>query len=197
MTDPVTDVVHVVAHEREARDRGWWDQMAGCYHRDSRVRSMWFTGTGEEFAAASRAMAQRGDHARHRLAFPSVHRHGRRAVVSMPMAIEFRIDIHGVEADLISYARGIYRVEHRDGQTGICDLSTIYERDTLSPVVPGSSLSVDRERLAAMPASYRMLAYYFDVRGYPVNRDLPGDDRPVLAQQLVTEAFDWLVRENS
>ena len=192
MTDPVTDVVDVVAHEREGRDRGWWDQMAGCYHHDSRVRSMWFTGTGEQFAAASRAMAERGDHARHRLSVPSVHRHGRRAVVSMPMAIELRVDVHGVEADLVSYARGIYRMERRGGQPKICDLSTIYERDTLTAVVPGTSLSVDHERLAAMPASYRMLAYYFDIRGYPVDPDLPGDDRPAMAEALLTEAFDWL-----
>jgi hypothetical protein len=46
MTATVADLVQVIAHEREGRDRGWWDQMAGCYHPDSRVRSMWFTGTG-------------------------------------------------------------------------------------------------------------------------------------------------------
>jgi hypothetical protein len=133
MIDSVADLVQVIAHEREGRDRGWWSQMAGCYHPDSRVRSMWFTGSGEEFAAASRGMAASGDRSRHRLSVPSVHRHGQRAVVSMPMAIEFRVELHGVEADLVSYARGIYRLEWRDGRIGICDLSTIYERDTLNP----------------------------------------------------------------
>jgi hypothetical protein len=193
MTDPMTDFVQVVAHEREFRDRGWWDEMAGCYHRDSRVRSMWFTGTGEGFAAASRDMAERGDRSRHRLSFPSVHLGGQRAVVSMPMSIEFRIELHGIEADLVSYARGIYRLERRHGQSKICDLSTIYERDTLTAVIPGSSISVDRERLSAMPASYRMLAYYFDIRGYAIDAGLPSDDRPALAEALLTEAFDWLV----
>ena len=57
----------------------------------------------------------------------------------MPMAIEFRVELHGVEVDLVSYARGIYRVEQRSGQYKICDLSTVYERDTLTPVVPGIS----------------------------------------------------------
>jgi hypothetical protein len=193
MTDSVSDFVQVVAHEREGRDRGWWDQMAGCYHRDSRVRSMWFTGTGAGFVAASREMAERGDHSRHRLSVPSVHLHGRRAVVSMPMAIEFRIELYGVQADLVSYARGIYRLERRNRQCRIRDLSTIYERDTLTAVVPGSSLSVDRERLSAMPASYRMLAYYFEIRGYAIDRGLPNDDQPALARELITEAFDWLV----
>jgi len=192
MAISVADLVQLIAHEREGRDRGWWDQMASCYHRDSRVRSMWFTGTGHEFATASRGMATRGDHARHRLSVPSVNLRGERAVVSVPMAIELRIELHGVEADLISYARAIYRLERRDGQHGICDLSTIYERDTLTPVVPGDEIPIDRQRLATLPASYRMLAYYFAIRGYDVNPDLPGDDRPESAEAVVTEAFTWL-----
>ena len=192
MAISVADLVQLIAHEREGRDRGWWDQMASCYHRDSRVRSMWFTGTGHEFATASRGMATRGDHARHRLSVPSVNLRGERAVVSVPMAIELRIELHGVEADLISYARAIYRLERRDGQHGICDLSTIYERDTLTPVVPGDEIPIDRQRLATLPASYRMLAYYFAIRGYDVNPDLPGDDRTESAEAVVTEAFTWL-----
>jgi hypothetical protein len=117
MSVSVADLVQVIAHEREGRDRGWWDQMASSYHAESRVRSMWFTGTGQEFAIASRGMAARGDHARHRLSVPSVHLRGERAVVTMPMAIELRIELHGVEADLISYARGIYRLERRAGRS--------------------------------------------------------------------------------
>jgi hypothetical protein len=193
MTDPaIADLVQVIAHEREGRDRGWWDQMAGCYHPDSRVRSMWFTGSGQEFATASRGMAARGDDSRHRLSVPTVHLHGARAVVVMPMAIEFRMELHGVEADLVSYARGIYRIERRNDQHGICDLSTVYERDTLTPVVPGDAIPIDRQRMEAMPPSYRMLAYYFSVRGYDVNPDMPGDDRPASADALLAEAFDWL-----
>lgn len=192
MDDEVADLVQVIAHEREGRDRGWWDQMARCYHPDSRVRSMWFTGTGHEFADASRDMAQRGDHARHRLSVPSVHRRDDRALVSMPMAIEFRIELHGVGADLVSFARGIYRMARRNSQYKICDLSTIYERDTLTPVVPGDLIPVDRRQLDAMPASYRMLAYYFDARGYAVDPDLAGDDRPESAAGPMAEAFAWL-----
>jgi hypothetical protein len=192
MSVSVADLVQVVAHEREGRDRGWWDQMARCYHDESRVRSMWFTGTGRAFAEASRGMAARGDRSRHRLSVPAVHVRGERAVVSMPMAIEFRVEVHGVEADLISYARGIYRLQRRAGRDGICDLSTVYERDTLWPVVPGDTIPLDRDRLARMPSSYRMLAYYFDIRGYDVNTNMPGDDRPETADGVVTEAFDWL-----
>ncbi|MDT5068745.1 MAG: hypothetical protein QOK02_4900, partial [Mycobacterium sp.] len=31
MNASVADVVQLIAHEREGRDRGWWDQMAACY----------------------------------------------------------------------------------------------------------------------------------------------------------------------
>ena len=192
MSFSVADLVQVIAHEREGRDRGWWDQMADCYHDESRVRSMWFTGTGRDFAQASRGMAPRGDRSRHRLAVSAVHVRGDRAVVSTPMAIEFRTEVHGVEADLVSYVRGIYRLEHRDGRDGICDLSTVYERDTLWPAVPGDVIAFDRHRLASMPASYRMLAYYFDLRGYDVDMNMPGEDRPETADAVAAEAFDWL-----
>jgi hypothetical protein len=192
MTESIADLVQVVTHEREGRDRGWWDQMGGCYHSDSRVRSMWFTGTGPGFANASRAMAARGDRSRHRLSVPSVHVRGERAIVSMPMAIEFRIDLHGVEADLISYARGIYRLERRAGRSKISDLSTIYERDTLTPVTPGELIPLDRQRLAQLPTSYRMLAYHFTSRGYEINPNMPGEDRPESADRVLAEAFEWL-----
>jgi hypothetical protein len=192
MSASVADVVQLIAHEREGRDRGWWDQMAACYHADSRVRSMWFTGSGREFAAASRGMAARGDASRHRLSVPSVHVRGQRALVTMPMAIEFRIHLHEVEADLVSFVRGLYRVERREGRDGICDLSTIYERDTLTAAVPSDIIPINRERLAQMPRSYRMLAYYFDIRGYEVDPNLPGDDRLESADAVVAEAFAWL-----
>ena len=133
MTESIADLVQVVAHEREGRDRGWWDQMARCYHPDSRVRSMWFTGTGH---GLRERLTRHGSPGRPLTAPAFGSRRAsfvvQRAIVSMPMAIEFRIELHGVEADLISYARGIYRLERRDGRYKICDLSTIYERDTLT-----------------------------------------------------------------
>jgi hypothetical protein len=192
MADSISDVVQVIAHEREGRDRGWWDQMADCYHPQSRVRSMWFTGTGRDFAAASREMAANGDHARHRLSLPAVHLQGERAMVIMPMAIEFRTELQGVPVDLVSYARGVYRLVRRDGRYAISDLSTIYERDTLTPVIPGDVIPLDRKKLAVLPASYRMLAYHFSYRGYEVNPNQPGDDRPESADAVMGEAIGWL-----
>ncbi|MEV4136729.1 hypothetical protein AB0J72_31700 [Dactylosporangium sp. NPDC049742] len=57
----------VVLLERQARDRGWWDQMRACYWPDSTVALSWYTGDGPGFVDASRAMAAAGN--------ASVHRH--------------------------------------------------------------------------------------------------------------------------
>ena len=37
-----------------------------------------------------------------------------------------------------------------------------------------------------------MLAYYFNIRGYPIDTDMPSDDRPDLADALLGRAFTWL-----
>jgi len=191
MNDSVGEIVQVIAHEREGRDRGWWDQMERCYYPDSYVRASWFNGTGPEFVAASREMAAHGDLSRHRLAIPTVHQNGDRAVAIVPMAIELRFFVHEVEADLISYARGIYQLERRRDRYAISGLSTIYERDTVNPVIPGQAIPIDAERLATLPPAYRLLAYHLENRGYPIDTKLPSDDQPEVCKQLLAEAFDW------
>jgi hypothetical protein len=106
------------------------------------------------------------------------------------MAIEFRIDTDGVAADLVSYARGIYRLERRDWHPKICDLATICERDTLSAVVSDSS-HLGRSRAARRDARElphaRLLLRSSRI---PRRPGLPADDQPVRAQALLTEPFD-------
>ncbi|ONK09602.1 hypothetical protein STBA_03030 [Streptomyces sp. MP131-18] len=53
----------------------------------------------------TKAMADRGDVAVYRLGPPSVHVNGGRALAELPLVIEWRIDVNGVEADLASTAR--------------------------------------------------------------------------------------------
>jgi hypothetical protein len=43
-----------------------------------------------------------------------------------------------------------------------------------------------------MPERYRMLAYYFAFRGYDIDLNMPGDDRPETAKEVMDGAFDWL-----
>jgi hypothetical protein len=61
-------IADLVRRERFHRDRRRWDELADDYVEDSRVKTTWFEGTGREFAAASRDMAQRGRESIHLIA---------------------------------------------------------------------------------------------------------------------------------
>ncbi|MET7743359.1 nuclear transport factor 2 family protein [Streptomyces sp. NPDC005385] len=177
MTD-IDIVTQTVLRERQGRDRGWWDQMRACYWPDSVVNLSWYRGDGPGFVDASRAMSGRGDGSVHRLSPPTVQIVGARAFVETPAGIEVRTEIDGVTADLVSCTRVVNRLERRDGRWRIAALDCVYERDTLSPALPGQHLSIPQEELAPFRASYALLAWYLSRRGYDVAPDLLGDDQP-------------------
>ena len=188
------EVTQLVLRERQSRDRGWWDRMAGCFADESVVDMSWFTGSGAEFVRRSRRMSEGGWGGRsgHRLSPPAVRVRGDRALAELPLAIEFRITVDGVEADLISYCRSQYRAQRVDGSWRIARVTSIYERDTLTPSVPGTWLDVDPKELAGHRPSYRCLAWYQSRLGIDLRSDLLGDDRPEdVARQYEAEAT-WL-----
>ncbi len=186
------EITQLVLHERQGRDRGWWEQMASCFHPDSTVSLSWFDGTGPDFVARSQLMSQGGLRPLHRLSPPVVHVHGPRGFVELPAAVEVRFLIDGVEADLISYSRLLYRVERRTAGWKIVSLAAVYERDTLAPAVPGTVLTVDTERFGRFRSSYRCLSYHISLRGAPVRDDLYGDDQPERVGALYDGILQWL-----
>ena len=185
-------ITQLILHERQGRDRGWWDQMDACFHPDSVVSLSWFNGSGADFVARSRAMSQGGLWPLHRMSPPVVHVNGSRAFVEAPASVEVRFLIGGVEAELISYSRLLYRVEQRAGAWKILGLVAIYERDTLAPAVPGTTLGVDVARFSQFRPSYRCLAYHISLRGLPAPDDLYGDDRPERSNALYGRLLEWL-----
>lgn len=190
-----TEIAELVLRERQGRDRGWWDRMRACYAPDATVRLSWFRGSGEEFVARSREMTGHGDVARHRLGPPVVDVDGPRAVAEVPAAIEVRTELGGVEVDLTSYTRLLYRAEHRSGRWLITSLDPVYERDVLAPVVPGTPVPLGS--LEGLRPSYRFLAQVLGTRGYPIADDLYGDDRPGEVADLYTTLYAWLSRKDS
>ena len=188
----IDQITQLVLHERQGRDRGWWDQMDACFHPDATVSLSWFNGSGPDFVTRSRAMSQGGLWPLHRLSPPAVHINQTRAFVEVPVSVEVRFPVNGVEADLVSYTRLLYRVEHRAASWKILGLCAIYERDTLAPAIPGTTLDVDVERFGSFRASYRCLAYHISLRGQPVNDDLYGDDQPERCAALYDKIRGWL-----
>jgi SnoaL-like domain len=194
MSSASDEVAQLVLRERQSRDRGWWERMADCFAADSVVDMSWFKGSGAEFVDASRRMSGGGwgGHSVHRLSPPAIRVEGDRALAELPLVIEFRIVVDGILADLASYARSQYRAQRTDGVWRITRITSIYERDTLTPALPGTSLDIKPQELSAYRPSYRLLAWYLHRRDVHVRSDLLGDDQPEpVARQYEAEAA-WL-----
>lgn len=191
----VSDVVAVtqlILRERQSRDRGWWDIAAGCFHPESTVELSWFRGSGAEFVASTAENVRPDSRPIHRIGPPAVQLSGERAVAENSGTIALRRVFGGVEADLVSYVRGLYRCERRGGAWLIKSLTAIYEWDTLTPVLPGAELRVPREELERFRPSYRFLAYVMSLRGVILGDDLHGEDRPERLAQLYESAYAWM-----
>ncbi|MFL4497294.1 nuclear transport factor 2 family protein [Streptomyces sp. VTCC 41912] len=188
----VTAVAQLILHERRARDRGWWDLMRECLAPDAAIRLSWFRGRGAAFIAASQEMAARGDAATHVLSPPIVDVAGDRAAVEIGAAIHLRSELHGVEVDLTSHARLLYRAERRAGRWLTTSLDPVYEYDSLAPSIPGTPVRLEADVLARARPSYRMLTCLLGAKDYTIADDLYGDDRPEPVRQLYRRLFDWL-----
>ncbi len=190
--DDLSRITQVVLHERQGRDRGWWAQMRDCYWPDSLVKLTWFTGPGPEFVTRSEAMVKGGSLSVHRLGPPVIQLSGNRALVEVSAAIEAPTVWQGVNAYLSSYCRIFYRVERRGDEWRIMSLDTIYERDTLTPSVPGEVVKVDPKSLEGKRQPYALLALLLEQRGFPVGNDQLGDDQPQNVAAFYDGAFRWL-----
>ena len=71
-------------------------------------------------------------------------------------------------------------------------ITSIYERDTLTPAVPGQEVPTTAAELSRYRPSYRCLAWYFDRQGSPLSDDLLGDDRPEEVARHYAQERDWL-----
>jgi hypothetical protein len=192
MGNDIEQIQQLVLRERQGRDRGWWQRMRAAYSPDATVAVSWFSGSATEFIVRSEQMAGTGNQAVHRLSPPVIDIAGDRAVAEIPAAIEVRAEIGGVQADLVSYTRLLYRAIRTDGRWLLRSMVAIYERDTLVPVVPGAVPVIDTARLDSLRRPYRWLAYHLDGQGYSVDQELPGDDRPDTVRAIYDDAFGWL-----
>jgi hypothetical protein len=186
----IVQVTQVIIRERQTRDRGWWSQLPQFYLPEARIQTSWFNGTIPEYIEKSRTMGAK-DPSSHRLGEPVVQVHGDRAVGEVPMVIEFRGDLRGVEVDVIVYIRFLHRLERRDGRWGLLDSTAIFERDTLTPTMPDATLKVASKEVAGFRPSYRMLSLWLTEKGHPVGNDRYGIDRPDEVEALYSKVFGW------
>ena len=187
----ISAITQLILLERECRDLGRWDRMRQCFHPDSLIRISWFTGNGEDFVTGSIDMARRGVLAKHRLGPVLVRLSGDRAVATLGAIIDIPTKVSGVEAQLSSHARFMFRAERRAQIWKISGFDAVYVRDELVASIPGQSLQIRPADLAPFRPTYRMLSYVLSTQGYKVNTTLPGDDKPDTVKTLEDELFGW------
>lgn len=190
--DDIARVTTIVLLERQGRDRGWWEQMGRLFLPDSSVRLSWFQGAGPDFVTASEKMSNRGVQSVHRMSAPAAQVHGDRAYVEAPTAIDVPVVLHDRAAVITSYSRLQYRLERRDGVWGILSLDCLYERDTVTPQIPGTAFEITPDALAGFRSSYALVAYHLATNGQKVRDDLLGDDQPDRVDEFYREVREWL-----
>jgi hypothetical protein len=188
-------IADLVRLERFHRDRRRWDELAEDYIEDSRVKTTWFEGTGREFAAASREMAQRGRESIHLIAPSEIRVNGDRALCESNAQIVNRSVLHDVEVDMAQYCRFFSRVVRTPDGWRLASFDGIYHKDTIAPVNPGDTVPIDWDVLRDLRPSYRIWAYAISLKGYQIGQDELGDDRPDLLEPFYAAAERWLAGE--
>jgi len=184
-------VQQLILRERLARDLGLWEQMRDCFHEDAVVRLSWIDASGPEFVRRSKDMAERGVKATHRLGPILVTLAGDRAIAQLGAVIDIPSKVRGIAVTFSSYARFIFRAERRDGTWRLYGFDSIYQRDEITPAIPGQVVKIEPEELKNFRPSYRLLSFCLMSGGFQVRHDLAGIDRPEMVESLTRDIYAW------
>jgi len=189
-----SEIFDLVRIERFYRDQRDWDGLLGSYVAHAPVRTTWFDGNIEDFVDASRRkMSGPGASAAKHWIFPTALRiTGERALVESPAAIFDRLTFDDVEFDSFQYCRFVSRLVRTSAGWRLASFEGIYQRDHLRSVNPAEPLPVDWAVIKTLRPSYKFLAYTQLRRGYKVDPELLGDDRPDPLEAFYARERRWL-----
>ncbi len=193
------EISQLVLWERQARVRHLYDELAATYWPDATVTTSWISSSAADFAKAGadqnrRAEASANEIILNRSSAPIIHQHGNRAYVELPTESNHWIKVNGEEAIWTSYMRLIYRCEKRGGVWKIADMTSVFESDKLTPVVPGTDLHINPQEVKGFRPSYRWISYTRTKAGGKVSPDLLGIDRPDDMEKLYAQAESWIAQ---
>ncbi|KAL2836401.1 hypothetical protein BJY01DRAFT_222017 [Aspergillus pseudoustus] len=187
------EIKSLLVRERYYRDTNQWEKLRASYHPDAsrtQIDITWYQGGIDGFVSGSRAMASSGTGAIHCISPVEVHLNGDKAVTESTGSISIRFAYAGHSFDCIAVTRFISRVERVAGHWKLLSLEAIYDRDAITPVLPGGASEV------VLPVegreSYRCLSWVLSLRGFQVKQDLPGIDDPASCARLMEGALAWL-----
>jgi len=188
-----TEIFDLVRFERLCRDQRDFAGMVGCYVPNAPVRTSWFDGTVEDFAEASRRkMSSGASQAKHWIMPARLEIRDDRALVESPACIFDRLTFDGIEFDMFQYCRFVSRVIKTNVGWKLGSFEGIYQRDRIETVDPREDLPVDWEVIATLRPSYKFMGYTQIKRGYELNPELLGDDRPDLLAAFYAREQRWL-----
>jgi hypothetical protein len=187
-----TEIFDLVRFERLCRDQRDFAGMVGCYVANAPVRTTWFDGTVEDFAEASRQKMTSGSQAKHWIMPARLDIKDDRALVESPACIFDRLTFDGIEFDTFQYCRFVSRVIRTGAGWKLGSFEGIYQRDQMQTVDPRDPLPVDWEVIKTLRPSYKFIGFTQYKRGYKVNPELLGDDRPDLLEAFYAREQKWL-----
>jgi hypothetical protein len=173
------------------RDAGDWDRFRTVWHDDWVMMATWFQGPFETFIQVTIEGWNKGVSILHFLGGSSIDVQGERAIAQTKMTISQRGPVHDVMCDVVCTGRFYDFFECRAGRWGLVHRQPIYEKDRIDPVDPAARLSLDANRLQAMPQGYRHLAYIQTGIGYQVKMDMP-QLKGAEVEQLYRRGAQWL-----
>jgi hypothetical protein len=187
-----TEIFDLVRYERLCRDQRDFPAMIACYVPKAPVRTTWFDGTIEDFAEASRKKMTSSSQAKHWIMPARLEINQDRALVESPAVIFDRLIFDGIEFDTFQYCRFVSRVVRTAHGWNLGSFEGIYQRDQMQTVDPRDPLPVDWDVIKSLRPSYKFIGYTQVKRGYTLNPDLLGDDRPDLVQAFYAREQKWL-----
>ena len=93
---------------------------------------------------------------------------------------------------MTAYTRLLWRVVKVRGDWLIIGLRGLYLRDTMQPVDPAQTITIDQKKLAEFRRSYRYISYLTVMNGGPIRDDRAGVDRPETVVALRSAEQRWL-----
>ena len=173
------------------RDAADWDKFRTVWADNGRMMATWFQGSAEDFIKVSIEGFKRGIYILHFLGGSEIQIQGTRAIAQTKMTISQRGDVHGVECDIVCTGRFYDLIELTGSGWRVVLRQPIYERDRMTPLMPGKVFDLNPEIIKLYPDGYRHLAYFQHSLGYQVKRDMPGLIGSRL-ESLLKNGRNWL-----
>ena len=184
----ISEVVHQWALWRDSGD---WVPLRTTYSSQGRMTTMWFDGPADDFIAACKAGAGRGNTSGHFICGNTVRVNGDRALSNARLILVMRTRLEGVPVDLTSNGRFIDRFVKENGKWGILHRRTVYDKDRMDLVTPGNAPALDQAELQTYAEGYRHLAYIQKRAGRGLTPDTPTPGSEILAR-LYRDDDAWL-----